>query len=246
MPDMMPTSYRNLVCDTIEVMSSLSSVSQLGATFAEAMAKLGFCALGINVLPLPGEDTDPVILTERAPEGFRDLYVQERFYAVDHLVVHARTTCEPFRYRDAPYTAEHSQRHERFIQALDKYGIGRGVVIPIGRMANIPACVWLAGKNPELHDNAILTAQLTSLFATNKVQALSRRPDAAPASSLTKREREVLQWISVGKTSWEISVISGTSERAINAIIAGAMNKLNAVTRVQAVANAIRQGQIEL
>ena len=65
-------------------------------------------------------------------------------------------------------------------------------------------------------------------------------------SALTGRERDVLRWISAGKTSWEIGSISGLSERAINKIIADAMLKLNAVTRTQAVVIAIRNGEIEL
>ena len=133
------------------------------------------------------------------------------------------------------------------MQALETYEMGKGVIVPIGRPANVPSCVWLAGKNPEVHDDAILATQLVSLFAASKIKALSRlRRGGALSGSLTKREREVLQWISIGKTSWEISIISGMSERAINNIIAGAMKKLNAVTRVQAVVNAIRQGEVEL
>jgi DNA-binding CsgD family transcriptional regulator len=66
------------------------------------------------------------------------------------------------------------------------------------------------------------------------------------SQKLTQREREVLQWIAAGKTSWEIGVMSGVSEHAINKIINAAMVKLDAVTRTQAVVNAIRDGEIEV
>jgi LuxR family quorum sensing-dependent transcriptional regulator len=66
------------------------------------------------------------------------------------------------------------------------------------------------------------------------------------SKELTPREREVLQWIAVGKTSWEIGVMLGISEQAINKIISGTMIKLDAVTRTQAVVTAIRCGDIEL
>ena len=74
----------------------------------------------------------------------------------------------------------------------------------------------------------------------------ARAPASRRGSNLTAREREVLQWISAGKTSWEISKISGLTVRTINKIIAEAMTKLDAVTRTQAVVNAIRGGEIEL
>jgi DNA-binding CsgD family transcriptional regulator len=63
---------------------------------------------------------------------------------------------------------------------------------------------------------------------------------------LTQRECEVLQWIAAGKTSWEIGVMLGVSEQAINKIISNAMIKLDSVTRTQAVVTAIRDGDIEL
>jgi len=45
-------------------------------------------------------------------------------------------------------------------------------------------------------------------------------------------------------TSWEISVILKVTERTVNKHMADAMTKLKAVTRAQAVAIAIRNGEI--
>jgi DNA-binding CsgD family transcriptional regulator len=89
--------------------------------------------------------------------------------------------------------------------------------------------------------------QIIALFAASKANALLPAQDnSQKASRLNGRERDVLRWISAGKTSWEISVISGLSERAINKIIGETMIKLDAVTRAQAVVEAIRLGEIEL
>ena len=133
------------------------------------------------------------------------------------------------------------------MQALRTFCLGEGLIVPVGRPAALPTCVWLAGENPDLDNDSVMATQLLALFAASKAHALSR-PQHAPAltSRLTPREREVLQWICAGKTSWEIGSISGVSERAINNVIADAMIKLDAVTRAQAVVNAIRRGEIEL
>jgi DNA-binding CsgD family transcriptional regulator len=120
-------------------------------------------------------------------------------------------------------------------------------VVPIGRPENIPACIWLAGASPDLNDDAKRAIQVIALFAASKAYALRRPPAGGPPHHLlTANEREVLQWISAGKTSWEIASISGRNERAINKAIADAMLKLNAVTRTQAVVNAIRTGEVEM
>lgn len=242
---MISGARRNLLFDVIDDVSRVTLSPNIGPVLADAMAKFGFTALGINGLPPPSEDADPRILTETTPEGFRDLYIHDRFYLVDHICAHARAAHEPFRYSEAPYDRTNSRGHERFMQALDIFDMGKGLIVPVGRPTTIPACVWLAGKNPDLDDDSCQTVELIALFAASKAHALSRPLDVGlRVSKLTARERDVLQWIAAGKTSWEISVISGLSERAINRIIAGAMTKLNAVTRAQAVVNAIRTGEV--
>src|SRR5882757_9175359 len=109
---------QNLVFDTIDAISRLTLLPQISSTFADAVAEFGFVALGINGLPPAGEGADPVILTESAPEGFRDLYIHEQFYLVDHICTHARAVYEPFRYSEAPYCPTQSRGHQRFMQAL--------------------------------------------------------------------------------------------------------------------------------
>jgi len=241
------STLRNLVFDTIADVSRLDSLPQVSATLRDALAQFGFTTVGINGLPPPSDGAEPIILTESTPDGYRDCYYDERFYLIDHVGAAGRTAYEPFRFDEAPYDRTNEAAHLRFLQALESYGIGKGLVVPIGRPANVPVCVWFAGENPALHGEMLQVTQLIALFAANKAIALSRPPQApAGPSNLTPSEREVLQWTAAGKTSWEISVIKGLSERAINKTIADAMVKLDAVTRAQAVVNAIRIGEIGL
>jgi LuxR family quorum sensing-dependent transcriptional regulator len=61
---------------------------------------------------------------------------------------------------------------------------------------------------------------------------------------LTRREIECLQWAALGKSEWEMSQILGISEHTSEKHLLSAKNKLGAVNRVQAVAEAIRRGFI--
>src|SRR5579863_8192870 len=170
---------RNLIFETIEELSRQAAVPDVAATLISAMADFGFTALGINGLPLREEGADPIILTENAPAGFRELYIYERFYLNDHICAHARAapTRDPFRYSEVPCDRADSRSHERFLQALQSFGMGQGLVIPIGRPALLPACVWLAGKDPELDDDSVLATQMIALFAASKAHTLIRQPD---------------------------------------------------------------------
>ncbi len=52
---------------------------------------------------------------------------------------------------------------------------------------------------------------------------------------LSPREREVLEWLRLGKTSWDISVILRISERTVNYHVQNIIHKLGVVNRMQAV-----------
>ena len=240
-------SRRNLVLDAVYDISRQTSLTEISTAFSQAVEEFGFTFLGVNGLPPPGDGADPRVLTERAPAGFRDLYIHERFYLVDHICAHARVMHEPFRFSDAPYDPSSSPGVERFMQALETFEMSRGLIVPVGRLTNVPACVWLCGKDPELDDDTSQATAFIALSAANRAHALARPSEAKlQPCKLTARERDVLQWTSAGKTSWEISTISGLSERATDRMITSAMIKLDAVTRTQAVVNAIRRGDVEL
>jgi DNA-binding CsgD family transcriptional regulator len=72
----------------------------------------------------------------------------------------------------------------------------------------------------------------------------SRKPDYAGVL-LTSREKEVLNWLKQGKSSWDISVILRISERTVNFHVYNIMDKLGASNRPQAVAVASRLGLID-
>src|SRR3546814_3216317 len=60
--------------------------------------------------------------------------------------------------------------------------------------------------------------------------------------NLTNREITCLQWASLGKTSWEMGVILGVTERTVNFHIDNACRKLNVHGRQAAITSAFRSG----
>lgn len=60
--------------------------------------------------------------------------------------------------------------------------------------------------------------------------------------TLTDRELCCLQWAAVGKTSWEMGVILGLSERTINFHIHNACRKLGVHGRQAAITVALQSG----
>jgi len=62
---------------------------------------------------------------------------------------------------------------------------------------------------------------------------------------ISEREKEVLNWLKQGKSSWDISVILAISERTVNYHVYNILDKLGATNRPQAVAIGARFGLIE-
>jgi DNA-binding NarL/FixJ family response regulator len=88
--------------------------------------------------------------------------------------------------------------------------------------------------------------EMLSLVIENRLRR--REGHLGPHSDirLTDREREVLTWVGRGKTSSEIAVILGLSDRTVNFHCDRAMRRLDVVNRTQAVAKAVVQGLITI
>ncbi len=61
---------------------------------------------------------------------------------------------------------------------------------------------------------------------------------------LSEREKEILNWLKKGKTSWDVSAILGISQNTVNFHVYNVMRKLGACNRPQAVAVATHMGII--
>jgi DNA-binding CsgD family transcriptional regulator len=63
---------------------------------------------------------------------------------------------------------------------------------------------------------------------------------------LSSREKEVLKWVTAGKTNWEISQILAISERTVKFHVRNILGKVHAATRVQAVAISVQKGLVDI
>lgn len=92
------------------------------------------------------------------------------------------------------------------------------------------------------------TEAILSLLIPHFHETLRRisGPASAALPPLTPREREILQWLALGKGTWEISTILRISERTVKFHIGNLLRKLDASTRAHAVARALEYGLIEM
>lgn len=178
--------------------------------------------------------------------GWREYYEANRLVYVDPTVTHCMNSSLPVVWE--PETFCTPGQRELYEQAC-AYGIRTGVKLPIhGPNGEFGLITFASDARPDAEFVRTISHFLPALalirdyaFASSgRFYSTSAALDAAP--HLTRRELEVLHWVMVGKSSWEISKITNCSEATVNFHMANVRQKFNVNTRQQAVVKAIALG----
>ncbi len=134
--------------------------------------------------------------------------------------------------------------------AMD-YGVHSGytsTIAPLGRKAGSYSLITFCTRKDDAVDPRTrgILAHLTPHLHQVLVREAGNRAGQTPEAHLSGREIEVLNWLKAGKSSWDISMVLGISERTVNFHVYNLMRKLGALNRPQAVAIAAAQGVIGL
>lgn len=131
---------------------------------------------------------------------------------------------------------------EKLREVFAESGIAGGVMIPIATDELGIVVFHFVSAEPvrRITSELIVEALATFESAARFVSSGMREEDEV----LTARERECLYWAGEGKTSAEMAFITGLSEHTVNHYFTTACRKLNCVSRIQAVAKAVRSGFI--
>ena len=237
---------RRCAIEFIEDVQSLSTISEIMDAMGVVLGDYGFGYFCFNFLPRPTQNFEDVLLANRLPAAWLKLYQEKQFVHADPSIRHCKTMFRPYRwFKEAPYDREGEPRALEVVQRAMDFGLTDGFVIPISSAAGRAGHVWLGGRTLDWPDHDLAALHLMALYAFDRVLQLHcPRPQQEP--NLTAREREVLTWVALGKTAWEISEILKISSRTVNEHILHSRGKLGAVNRTQAVMIALRDQIIQL
>jgi LuxR family quorum-sensing transcriptional regulator LasR len=190
---------------------------------------------------------DNAFIQSNYPAAWRERYDAERYAYVDPTVTHCLASTLPLVWQPELFR---SPTQRLLYEEACSHGIRAGVSFPIhgpngefGMLCfatNTAAdAAFVREVNAMLPDLALVRDYA---FATAVRFCPPTGQEAAPR--LTPRELEVLNWVMVGKSSWEISKITGCSEATVNFHMGNIRQKFNVNTRQQAVVKAISLGLI--
>jgi LuxR family quorum sensing-dependent transcriptional regulator len=231
--------------DFIDDVERLSTGVEIMDRLGVVLGGFGINSFCFNFLPTPEQSFQDVLLANRLPFGWLKLYQEQQFMHDDPSLRHCRRTRRPYRwFKDALYDADREPRALEVVQRAFDFGLLDGIVVPVASGGNQVGHVWMGGTTVSLPEGHQPALHLMALYAFDRVRCLHQKyPEERP--SITPREREVLKWVAVGKSAWEIGEILNISKRTVDEHTQTASRKLGAVNRAQAVAIAIRERLIQ-
>ena len=177
---------------------------------------------------------------------WRDRYDADKLHYVDPTVGHCLTSALPIIWE--PETFNEAPRQREFYEEASGHGIRSGITFPIhGPNGEFGVVSFASDKLPSEQFGRYAGQFMADLSLIrdyafeSSLQFLGAR-NGADAPKLTRRELEVLNWVMVGKSSWEISRITRCSEATVNFHIGNIRQKFKVNTRQQALVKAIALG----
>lgn len=238
--------------DFIDQSNQADSTKSILALMERAAGDLGFdryayCALTRYDRYDAGKNSAPAV-AHNFPASWIDYYFAHDYQTKDPVVLLAPEIERPFLWDSLSERYKLDRAQVTLMHEASESGLKNGVGVPLhGPRGDVCLVTYAAGDGHP--DPAVELPKLDVLAAQFHVaySAVGRSEFDRPAAIvLSLRERECLQWVASGKSSWDIGMILNISENTVKFHIRNTLNKLDANTRILAVVKALRYGLISL
>ncbi len=194
---------------------------------------------------IPPEDSTPTQQLEHViggswPSGWGERYFKHNYLRTDPTIEHVRSNNSPLIWKNL----EKSPRFRNVVmdEARD-FGLNHGITIPQFSLDGVKIGISFAGQNMDIADPKLQTSlTVIGAYTVSSILRVLQRNYRSEIINLTEREREVLYWISEGKTSRDISAILSIAKPTVEKHFTTLQHKLCAQNRTHAVAEAMRRG----
>jgi DNA-binding CsgD family transcriptional regulator len=235
-------------CAVVEAGEEIRSVTDAHFFLEKLAAHYGvdhLAYLGMNV-PRP-EENRPVFVISTYAKEWVERYRARDYQRIDPVLPESMKGILPLDWRNLPPLRPAAVR---FFGEAHEHGVKKqGLSIPIrgakGDLAiftvntDLPAADWDGFKQRNIREFLLM-----AFYFHQQVMALEGFSSAADIRELSRRERDMLWWTAEGKTTKEIALILGLSDRTVRFYIENAMTKLRCHSKAQCVAKAIRIGAL--
>jgi DNA-binding CsgD family transcriptional regulator len=221
---------------------------ELAAAFQKVLETLGFrhfaCCSHVDPLKPPPR----AVMLHTYPAEWIPIYSEMQFYEIDPVFMRAERTRLPFFWDVADFRDELTTAQQEIFAEAKRLGIANGYTVPFHSADSLGA---LRASCSVIPDSASIDPQTyfsVRLMASYLYEAASRdvtsHQPRLPASTLSRRELQCLEFAAQGKSDWVVGKLLNISERTVHNHIENAKRRLGVVTRVQAVVHALASRQV--
>ena len=230
--------------DAIQSFQNADTLDALNARVATAIGTFGYrhhCFASAQTPQRRVLDQRKLLISW--PKDWYRQYGEGRFVEHDVVAASFRSHLTSFHWSDLKIETAASRRVMEI--ASEDFGMKRGFAVPIFGLNGYEAGLSVTGSDVEETTEADSAIEMIAVYAFNQLTRLKSLGRDGKAV-LSPREREVMQWVAAGKTTWDIGAILHISSDTVNKTIASAMRRLEVHTRAQAVSEALRRREIEI
>jgi LuxR family quorum sensing-dependent transcriptional regulator len=240
--------YSKRALDFVQRLQGLTRYDEICTAIMQELEWFGFSCVTSFSIPGPGGQLKDSILLNNRPAEYVDRYAEKNYVVHDPVVKELRRSMNPYSWGDVRERRDLKKSERTIIDEGREFGAHDGLIIPIVTRSGSMALFSPCGREPDLTPRARAALEVIGIYSHQALtRALVRRQrDGVAHTPLTPREREIIQWVAVGKTDEEIADILSISTTTVTSHVENAKQKLDAFRRTYAVVQAIRLGEISL
>lgn len=235
-----------------EIISEIRQVSQpqeLWHLCVQAFHDRGIDKVSYHRYLAPQTPEDETSTLRITTDGFRDdwvcHYINAKLFRVDPIPGLARLAATPFFWSDVSKLIALNSEEEDYLTQMHEAGLGDGLAFQVYGPAMNNAYVGLGFRDKTDHPSPIQVAELQCLAQTAHLRACEfRLHDIEVRFELSRREREILEWIARGKSNSVIAGILDVSPHTVDTHVRRMFDKLGVTDRTSAAIRGVGSGLI--
>jgi len=223
----------------VEIITSRPGETQLRAAMEDVIGAFDLRSFAYLIVTPPRNGER--VLISNYPTSWTDFYLENRYQALDPVILRASEHPEPFMWGPGFVASQSPAATARFFDEAAQFGLCHGLTIPIHGDQNGVAAVTFAADHhlaafERCLDGHLPLLQLVATFFHRYARHALRSDRVICGATLSPRELECLTWAAQGKSAWEIGQILGISRRTSAFHLDNVRAKLGVGTVKQAIA----------
>jgi LuxR family transcriptional activator of conjugal transfer of Ti plasmids len=220
---------------------SIANLPELEARFIGMAAEFGFNRTSCVLMAEPGRPIRPRVLFGLGNIAARENYLATGRQRIDPTFRAVFSATRAFTWTDMEPKVFSEEARDLFAKA--RQDGSEGLIVPVHGAYGEVSAVVLAGPHADVSEQARAVLQACgAMFAVAGTQLLELEADRPTATGLTRRETQVLCWMSRGKTVPEIAEILAISIGTTKTHLDRAKMKLGSQATIPTVLEAARRG----